>query len=102
MSVNELFVKRVPVFADEDVVNNHFGLVLKEVIQRLGLGRFHWSLFPQKKSRCLISTQPGDVDTDTIGLLAFEEEEVAFIMARQTVKVKFPSRNGLNKMEKKK
>ena len=62
MSVNELFVKRVPVFADEDVVNNHFGLVLKEVIQRLGLGRFHWSLFPQKKSRCLISTQPGDVD----------------------------------------
>ena len=52
MSIKELFVKRVPLFDKDDVVHNHVGLVLSKTIQRLGLGKFFWDIYPVEKSRC--------------------------------------------------
>ena len=42
-----------------------------------------------EKSRCIIGTQPNDRDFDTTGLLVFEEEGSALVMARQLVKINY-------------
>jgi|694.fasta_scaffold41344_3 hypothetical protein len=89
MSIKELFVKRVPLFDRDDVVHNHVGLELSKIIQRLNLGKFYWNIYPLEKSRCIIGTQPNDGNVDTTGLLVFEEEGSALVMARQLVEINY-------------
>ena len=50
MSVTELFVRRIPLYANDDIVHNNVGSVLKQTIERLGLGCFHWEIYPLAKS----------------------------------------------------
>jgi hypothetical protein len=87
MSIKELFVKRVSLFDRDDVFHNHVGLALSKIIQRLNLGKFYWNIYSLEKSRCIIGTQPNDGDVDTTGLLVFEEEGSALVMARQLVEI---------------
>ena len=89
MSVKELFVKRVPLFAEDDIVHNEVGRILKKVIEDLKLGEFEWDIYSLKNSRCVIGTTPEDRTVDTTGLLTFKEEGAAFVMCRQKVEVSY-------------
>lgn len=100
MAINELFVKRVPLYASAEVVENDIGHLFKKIATELNLGEFYWDLLSISDSRIRIGHRNLDRIVDTVGVLMFAREGAAEEMARQKVEVNYWMNEGGVKVEK--